>query len=131
MKRLLPSLMLAAAVAVAGCKPKPPKPTQTNNTGTDISQPQPQPYQPTNTNSNPEPEPQPAPQPTPEVAPEHHTTHTGSSTGHKHHEKYVVKKGDTMSKIAKAHHVSLKRLEAANPKVDPNKIRAGETIIIP
>jgi LysM repeat protein len=40
-------------------------------------------------------------------------------------EAYTIKSGDTLSKIAKAHGVSLKTLEAANPAVDPNHIKVG------
>ena len=62
--------------------------------------------------------PQPAPEPTP--APEPVTT------------TYTVKKGDTLSKIAKAHKVTLKKLITANPQIkNPNLIYPGQKIIIP
>ncbi len=48
---------------------------------------------------------------------------TGTSTGGE--ETYTVKSGDTLTKIAKAHGVTLKALEAANPSVDPNHIKVG------
>ena len=47
----------------------------------------------------------------------------GTSTGGE--ETYKVKSGDTLAKIAKAHGVTLKALEAANPNVDPNHIKVG------
>ena len=46
-------------------------------------------------------------------------------------ETYSVKTGDTLAKIAKAHGVTLKALEAANPKVDPNHIKVGLKLTIP
>ena len=46
--------------------------------------------------------------------------------------KYTVKKGDTLSKIAKAHGVTLKKLIAANPQIkNPNLIYPGQKITIP
>ena len=46
--------------------------------------------------------------------------------------KYKVKKGDTLSKIAKAHKVTLKKLIAANPQIkNPDLIHPGEIINIP
>jgi LysM repeat protein len=46
-------------------------------------------------------------------------------------ETYVVKSGDTLAKIAKAHGVTLKNLETANSKVDPNHIKVGLKLNIP
>ena len=46
-------------------------------------------------------------------------------------ETYTVKSGDTLSKIAKANGVSLKSLEAANPNVDPAKIKVGQKLKLP
>ena len=57
------------------------------------------------------------------------TDMTGASTGSS--ETYVVKSGDTLSKIAKAHGVTLKTLEAANPKVDPSHIKVGDKLKLP
>jgi LysM repeat protein len=54
---------------------------------------------------------------------------TGTSTGGS--ETYAVKSGDTLSKIAKAHGVTLKTLEAANPKVDPSHIKVGDKLKLP
>jgi len=45
--------------------------------------------------------------------------------------EYVVVHGDTLGKIAKAHGVTLKALEAANPGVDPKKLKAGQKLTIP
>lgn len=45
---------------------------------------------------------------------------------------YKVKKGDTLTKIAKAHKVTLKKLIAANPQIkNPDLIHPGEIINIP
>lgn len=44
--------------------------------------------------------------------------------------QYVVKEGDTISRIAKAHGVSNASLLAANQNIDPNKISAGQKILI-
>ncbi len=44
---------------------------------------------------------------------------------------YIVKSGDTLSKIAKESGVNVKTLEAANPKVDPNHIKVGDRLKIP
>ena len=46
-------------------------------------------------------------------------------------EEYVVQKGDTLSKIAKACGVTVKELVAANNIENPNLIRKGATLIIP
>lgn len=62
--------------------------------------------------------PQPVPEPKPEHAPEPKT--------------YKVKKGDTLSKIAKAHKITLKKLIAANPQIkNPDLIHPGDIITIP
>jgi LysM repeat protein len=45
--------------------------------------------------------------------------------------EYTVVKGDTLGKIAKAHGVTLKALEAANPNVQPTKLKVGEKLTIP
>jgi hypothetical protein len=45
---------------------------------------------------------------------------------------YVIKKGDTLSKIATAHGLTIEQLMAANPTIkDPNKIVEGQQIVIP
>jgi LysM repeat protein len=53
---------------------------------------------------------------------------SGASTGG---EVYSIKSGDTLTKIAHAHGVSLKALKAANPNVDPNHIKVGDKLTIP
>jgi LysM repeat protein len=44
---------------------------------------------------------------------------------------YKVVKGDTLALIAKHSHVSLSALTAANPGVDPKKLKIGQTIHLP
>ena len=47
-------------------------------------------------------------------------------------ESYAVKSGDTLSKIAKHHGVSLKALRAANPKIaSTDHIHVGDKLVIP
>src|SRR5581483_7223213 len=45
--------------------------------------------------------------------------------------EYTVVKGDKLGDIAKAHHVSLKDLLAANPTVVPTKLQIGTKLKIP
>jgi LysM repeat protein len=45
--------------------------------------------------------------------------------------EYVVVKGDTLGKIAKKNGVKLSALKAANPGVDPAKLKVGQKISIP
>ncbi len=45
--------------------------------------------------------------------------------------EYTVVAGDTLGKIAKAHGISLKALEAANPNVQPTRMKIGDKIMIP
>ena len=45
--------------------------------------------------------------------------------------EYTIVKGDTLAKIAKAHGVSVKALEAANPNAQPTKLKIGQKIVIP
>jgi LysM repeat protein len=45
--------------------------------------------------------------------------------------EYVVVKGDTLGKIAKRNGVGLKALEAANPDVQPTKLKVGQKLTIP
>lgn len=44
---------------------------------------------------------------------------------------YTVRSGDTLATIAKRHGVKLPDLVAANPGLNPNKLRPNQTIIIP
>lgn len=51
-----------------------------------------------------------------------------------HGKKYVVKKGDTLSAIAVKTYgkkSAVKKIVAANPGMDPNLIKVGQTIILP
>jgi LysM repeat protein len=45
--------------------------------------------------------------------------------------EYVVVKGDTLAKIAKKNGVTLKALKAANPGVDPTKLKVGQKLSVP
>ncbi|MGO8836949.1 MAG: LysM peptidoglycan-binding domain-containing protein [Limisphaerales bacterium] len=45
--------------------------------------------------------------------------------------EYVVVRGDTLGKIAKRNGVTLKALEAANPGVEPAKLKVGQKLVIP
>jgi LysM repeat protein len=45
--------------------------------------------------------------------------------------EYTVVKGDTLAKIAKNNHVSLKALETANPTVQPTKLKVGQKLTLP
>jgi LysM repeat protein len=132
-KRLLPLVLAMAAFTLVGCKPNKPPASQPGMTS-EAPPPTPQPYTPpTDTGTAPQPDAGNTMPPNTgnEPAVTHHTTHHHAVATTAHHGKYIVKKGDTLSKIAHAHHVSLKHLEAANPKVDPNKIHVGQTIMIP
>jgi LysM repeat protein len=45
---------------------------------------------------------------------------------------YTIRKNETLSKIAKAHGLTLEELLAANPAIkNPNKISEGQQIILP
>ena len=46
-------------------------------------------------------------------------------------QEYVIVKGDTFEKIAKAHGLSTKAIEDANPGVDPKKLKINQKIQIP
>ncbi|HSY17636.1 MAG TPA: LysM peptidoglycan-binding domain-containing protein [Candidatus Acidoferrales bacterium] len=45
--------------------------------------------------------------------------------------EYVVVKSDTLTTIAKAHHVTLKDLQTANPGVDSKHLKIGQKLVIP
>ena len=45
--------------------------------------------------------------------------------------EYVVVNGDSLAKIAKKNGVTLKALEAANPGVEPTKLKVGQKLTIP
>jgi LysM repeat protein len=62
---------------------------------------------------------------TPPAAAPGGATDTGGQT-------YVVKSGDTLTKIAKSHGVTLKALRAANPKIaSTSHINVGDKLVIP
>lgn len=44
---------------------------------------------------------------------------------------YTVKSGDSLAKIARANGVSLAEIEAANPGVDPKRLKVGQKINLP
>jgi LysM repeat protein len=44
---------------------------------------------------------------------------------------YVIKSGDTITKISKALGVSVSSIQALNPTVDPSKLKIGQTIKVP
>ncbi|MGJ8654895.1 MAG: LysM peptidoglycan-binding domain-containing protein [Akkermansiaceae bacterium] len=45
-----------------------------------------------------------------------------------HGSTYKVNKGDTFYKIAQTHNISLSELSAANPSVNPKKLKIGQTV---
>jgi LysM repeat protein len=45
--------------------------------------------------------------------------------------EYVVVKGDSFGKIAKKNGVSVKAIEAANPGIEPTKLKVGQKLSIP
>ena len=45
--------------------------------------------------------------------------------------EYTIVAGDTLGKIAKAHGTTAKAIEAANPGVDPKKLKIGKKLVIP
>jgi LysM repeat protein len=118
------------AMLIQGCKREAPDttPADTNNTASlDASNSAPPDMSSTNvvaTSSNsmvqmPPPVPQAPLPPTPPIEP----AAAGSD--------YIIVAGDTLGKIAKAQHVSLKALEAANPGVDPKKLKIKQHLVIP
>ena len=44
---------------------------------------------------------------------------------------YTIKSGDSLAKIARANGVSLADLEAANPGIDPKRLKVGQKINLP
>jgi LysM repeat protein len=45
--------------------------------------------------------------------------------------RYRIRAGDTLTRIARQHGVTLKALNAANPNLDPTKLKIGQIILIP
>ena len=61
-----------------------------------------------------------------------HTAKTETTSKTASTKTYKVKKGETLSEIAKAHKTTIKAILAANPKLkDANSIQAGQTIHLP
>lgn len=60
----------------------------------------------------------------PEAEPKADRPQVGSET-------YRVKPGDTLSQIARRHGISLKSLQAANPGVDPKRLRIHQVLRLP
>jgi LysM repeat protein len=44
---------------------------------------------------------------------------------------YVVKAGETMAEVARRTGVTLQKLQAANPSIEPRRLKAGQTLNIP
>lgn len=44
---------------------------------------------------------------------------------------YTIKSGDTLGKIAAAYKITLSQLQAANPGIDPRRLRIGQQIRVP
>jgi LysM repeat protein len=101
------------AMLIQGCKREQvettPPPVDTNTVVMDTNTP------PMETSNAPVAPPVVAPVPVPEVA--------GT--------EYVVVKGDSFAKIAKKHGVSVKAIQAANPGVEPTKLKVGQKLSIP
>jgi LysM repeat protein len=75
--------------------------------------------------------PKPAPAPAVAAAAPGAAAPAGTSAGPAPAGTYVVKPGDTGVRIAQAHNVTLAALMAANPEVDWNRLRVGQSIRIP
>jgi LysM repeat protein len=45
--------------------------------------------------------------------------------------EYVVVKGDTLGKIAKANGITVKAIEDANPGVQPSRLKVGQKLVLP
>jgi LysM repeat protein len=82
---------------------------------------------PSNTVAAPAPMAQPTPTPTPTPALTPTPVEPAPAAG----SEYVVVQGDTLAKIAKAQGVSLKALVAANPGVDPKKLKIKQKLVLP
>lgn len=116
------SVVALMALLIQGCR-KPAEPTAENQPDTNA----PQAFEaPTNTMPDTNviptntPPPPPIVEPTPTVLP---PVAAGS--------EYTIVKGDTFATIAKAHGVSSKAIQDANPGVDPKKLKIGQKIQIP
>jgi len=46
------------------------------------------------------------------------------------HKTYIVKSGDSLSRIAHRHHIPLKRLVRMNPQLEPSKLHLGQVVLL-
>jgi nucleoid-associated protein YgaU len=60
-----------------------------------------------------------------------HVTHVAREESAVGKKVYVVRKGDSLGKIAKHYKTTVAKLLKANPKIKPNKILVGQKINIP
>jgi len=124
-----------SAMLIQGCKREetdqnaennPPSVDTNSYTSTDTNQPPMEasnpPVTPTPVVSAPVPS-TPTPTPTPMVTP--------TPTPVPAENEYVVVKGDTLGKIAKANGITLKTLEDANSDVTPTRLKVGQKLVIP
>jgi LysM repeat protein len=79
-------------------------------------------------NTNPAPAPVSSLVSTPEPLPPSNVMPQGATGETK---EYAIVKGDTLSKIAKAHGTTVGAISKANPKLDPAKLKIGQKIMIP
>jgi LysM repeat protein len=131
---LLVSVTGLVAMLIQGCKRNNPDseiatlpPAETNSFATDTNFP---PMETSNATVAVPPvvtNPAPAVVPLPPVEPVAPVVPVAPATG----SEYAVAKGDSLAKIAKNHGVSLKALEAANPTVQPTKLKIGQKLVIP
>jgi LysM repeat protein len=117
-----------------GENPEPPTPTPTPPTPTPTPpNPTPTPPTPTPTPPNPTPTP-PTPTPTPPnptPTPPEPEPLPGPAPAPANFKEYTVVSGDTMSRIARKHGVTLEAIAKANEISDPNKIGVGDVLKIP
>ncbi len=110
------------ALLMQGCRQE--KPTAeadvtTNPPPTEVATPAPDTNAPVATATNPPIAETPTPPPTPPTPP----PATES--------EYTIVQGDTLGAIAKKNHVTLQALEAANPGIEPTKLKIGQKIHLP